>query len=183
MDLHIWIMHHRDYWIMDLHNWIIEIYNWSWKSIVMGILRRNKVFIDIFRNVPFTWRSINNYDYMYLVCVAKKYYDMLWVWIKSRFFSPRPARLGLLYICIVGGQCHTRPLMHVLGCCTPVGETRVSRCVKSTILSSIIGPLYHVRKKMINVHSWRTVSTLSRVSIWCWFPSFVTREISKITPK
>ena len=43
-----------------------------------GMLRRNKVFIDIFRNVPFTWRSINNYDYMYLVCVAKKYDDMLW---------------------------------------------------------------------------------------------------------
>ena len=35
----------------------------------------------------------------------------------------RPARLGLLYLFIVGGQCHTRPLMHVpgvLGCCTPV---------------------------------------------------------------
>ena len=36
MNLHIWIMHHRDYWIMDLHNWITEIYNWSWISMVMG---------------------------------------------------------------------------------------------------------------------------------------------------
>ena len=46
--------------------------------------------------------------------------------MKSRFISPRPARLGLLYVFIVGGQCHTRPLMHVagvLGCCTPVGNT------------------------------------------------------------
>ena len=43
--------------------------------------------------------------------------------MKSRFISPRPARLGLLYLFIIGGQCHTRPLMHVagvLGCCTPV---------------------------------------------------------------
>ena len=36
-----------------------------------GILLRNKVFIDIFLNVLFTWHSIGNYDYMYLVCVAK----------------------------------------------------------------------------------------------------------------
>ena len=88
-----------------------------------GILRRNTVFIDIFRNVPFTWRFIDNYDYKYLVCVAKKYDDMLWDWMKSRFISPRPARLGLLFLFIVGGQCHTRPLMHapgVLGCCAPV---------------------------------------------------------------
>ena len=178
-------MHHRDYWIMDLHNWITEIYNWSGTSIVVGFfplvfshliyfhtleaahysqqtfgnriipdthlillpeiivaqsrtevyagwlvrhgpLRRNKVFIDILRNVPFTWRSRDNYDYMYLVCVARKYDDMLWDWMKSRFISPRPARLGLLYLFIVGGQCHTRPLMHVagvLGCCTPVVKT------------------------------------------------------------
>ena len=89
-----------------------------------GILRRNKVFFVIFRNAPFTWRFIDNYDYMYLVCVAKKYDDMLWDWMKSRFISPRPARLGLLYLFIVGDQCHTRPLMHVagvLGRCTPVG--------------------------------------------------------------
>ena len=35
----------------------------------------------------------------------------------------RPARPGLLYLSIAGGQCHTRPLMNVpgfLGCCTPV---------------------------------------------------------------
>ena len=60
---------------------------------------------------------------MYLVCVAKKYDDMLWDWVKSRFISPRPARLGLLYLFIIGGQCHTRPLTQVagvLGCCTPV---------------------------------------------------------------
>ena len=182
MDLHIWIMHHRDYWIMDLHNWITEIYNWSWTSIVIdffslffthiiyfhtfqgahhsqqtlgnliipdthlillpeiivtqartevyaewlvrhGILRRNKVFIDIFRNVPLTWSFIYNCDYLYLVCVETKYDDMLWNWMKSRFISPRPARPGLLYLFIVGGQCHTRPPMHVpgvLGCCTPV---------------------------------------------------------------
>ena len=91
-----------------------------------GILRINKVFIDIFRNVPFTWRFIDNYDYMYLVCVAKKYDDMLWDWMKSRFISPRPARLGLLHLFIVGGQCHTRPPMHVagvLGCCTPVVDS------------------------------------------------------------
>ena len=75
-----------------------------------GILRRNKVFIDIFRNVPFTWSFINNYDYMYLVCVAKKYDDIPWNWMKSRFISLRPARLVLLYLFIVGGQCHTRPL-------------------------------------------------------------------------
>ena len=46
--------------------------------------------------------------------------------MKSRFISPRPARLGLLYLFIVGGQCHTHPLMHVagvLGCCTPVVVT------------------------------------------------------------
>ena len=87
-----------------------------------GILRRNKVLIDIFRNVQFTWRSIDNYDNMYL-CVARKYDDMLWDWMKSRFISPRPARLGLLYLSIVGSQCHTSPLMHVpgdLGCCAPV---------------------------------------------------------------
>ena len=60
---------------------------------------------------------------MCLVCVAKKYDDMLWDWMKSRFIPPRPTRLGLLYLFIVGGQCHTRPLMHVpgvLGCCAPV---------------------------------------------------------------
>ena len=91
-----------------------------------GILRRNNVFIDIFRNVPFTWRFIDNYDYMFLVCVAKKYDDMLSDWMKSRFISPRPARLGLLHPFIVGGQCHTRPFMHVAGvlsCCAPVGKT------------------------------------------------------------
>ena len=174
MDLHIWIMHHRDYWIMDLHNWITQrsiidhghpqlwdfplvfshiIYFHTFEDahylqqtfgnqiipdthlillpeiivtqsrtevytewlVRHGILRRNKVFIDIFRNVPFTWRFIDNYDYMYLECVAKKYDDMLWDWMKSRFISPRPARLGLLYLFIVGGQCHTRPLMHVPG--------------------------------------------------------------------
>ena len=176
MDLHIWIMHHRDYWIMDLHNWITEIYNWSW--IVMGFFplvfshiiyfhtfeddhysqqtsanriipdthlillpeiivtqSRTEVYAewlvrhDIFRNVPFTWRSIDNYDYMYLVCVATKYDDMLWDWMKPRFISPRPARLGLLYLFIVGGQCHTRPLMHVpgvLGCCAPVIITAIT---------------------------------------------------------
>ena len=88
-----------------------------------GILRRNKVFIDISRNVPLTWRFIDNYDYMFLVCVAKKYDDMLSNCMKLCFISPRPARLGLLYLFIVGGQSHTRPLMHVagvLGCCTPV---------------------------------------------------------------
>ena len=37
-----------------------------------GILRRNKVFIDISRNVSLTWRFIDNYDYMFLECVAKK---------------------------------------------------------------------------------------------------------------
>ena len=60
---------------------------------------------------------------MYLVCVAKKKDDMLWDWMKSRFISLRPARLGLLYLFIIEGQCHTRPLMHapgVLGCCAPV---------------------------------------------------------------
>ena len=76
-----------------------------------GILRRNKVFIDISRNVPLTWRFIDNYDYMFLVCVAKKYDDMLSNWMKLCFISPRPARLGLLYLFIVGGQSHTRPLM------------------------------------------------------------------------
>ena len=46
-------------------------------------------------------------------------------WLCSRTYSGitrnRPARLGLLYLFIVGGQCHTRPLMHVagvLGCCS-----------------------------------------------------------------
>ena len=46
--------------------------------------------------------------------------------MKSRFISPRQARLGLLYLFIVRGQCHTRPLKHVagvLGCCTPVVVT------------------------------------------------------------
>ena len=93
-----------------------------------GSLRRNMVFIDILRNVPFAWRSIDNYDNMYLVCVAKKYDGMLWDWMKSRFISPRPARLGLLYLFIVGGQCHTRPFMHVagvLGCCTPVCQLMI----------------------------------------------------------
>ena len=91
-----------------------------------GILRRNKVFIDISRNVPLTWRFIDNYDYMFLVCVAKKYDDMLSNCMKLCFISPRPARLGLLYLFIVGGQSHTRPLMHVagvLGCCTPVEQS------------------------------------------------------------
>ena len=94
-----------------------------------GILRRNKVFIDIFRNVPFTWRSLDNYDYMYLVCVAKNYDDMLWDSMKSRFISPRPARLGLLYLFTAGGQCHTCPLMHVpgvLGCCPASRTTLVA---------------------------------------------------------
>ena len=88
-----------------------------------GILRRNKVFIYISRNVPLTWRFIDNYDYMFLVCVAKKYDDMLSNCMKLCFIPPRPARLGLLYLFIVGGQSHTRPLMHVagvLGRCTPV---------------------------------------------------------------
>ena len=43
--------------------------------------------------------------------------------MKLRFISRRLARLGLLHLFIVGGQCHTRPLMQVagvLGCCTPV---------------------------------------------------------------
>ena len=50
-------------------------------------------------------------------------------WLCSRTYSGitrnRPARLGLLYLFIVGGQCHTRPLTQVagvLGCCTPVGK-------------------------------------------------------------
>ena len=37
-----------------------------------GVLRRNKVFIDIYRDVPFTWRFIDNYDYTFFVCVATK---------------------------------------------------------------------------------------------------------------
>ena len=44
------------------------------------------------------------------------------------------ARLGLLYLFIVGGQCHTGPLMHVpgvLGCCAPV----VGRYMKSRTMS------------------------------------------------
>ena len=88
-----------------------------------GVLRRNKVFIDIYRDVPFTWRFIDNHDYTFFVCVATKSDDILWGWMKSRFISPRLARLGLLDLFIVGGQCHTRPLMHVAGvlaCCTPV---------------------------------------------------------------
>ena len=55
-------------------------------------------------------------------------------WLCSRTYSGitrnRPARLGLLYLFIVGGQCHTRSLMHVagvLGCCTPVVLTRSLR--------------------------------------------------------
>ena len=51
-------------------------------------------------------------------------------WLCRRTYSGitrnRPARPGLLYLFIVGGQCHTRPLMHVpgvLGCCAPVLNT------------------------------------------------------------
>ena len=107
-----------------------------------GILRRNKVFIDISRNVPLTWRFIYNYDYMFLVCVAKKYDDMLSNCMKLCFISPRPARLGLLYLFIVGGQSHTRPLMHVagvLGCCTPVSSSTGSPNQQSEQTSILLG--------------------------------------------
>ena len=61
------------------------------------------------------------------------------------------------------------------------------RCVKIVVLSSFMEPLCRVRNKIMYVLSRWTVSALTRVLIWCLFPSlrtrcFATREINtKIT--
>ena len=92
-------------------------------------------------------------------------------WLCSRTYSGItrnwPARLGLLYLFIVGRQCHTRPLMHVagvLGCCTPVVQTRTiarsrrkSEEFKLVIVRRIFTRLYNIPlQNMVlgNCHSW-----------------------------
>ena len=47
-------------------------------------------------------------------------------------------------------------------------ETR-GRCVKIAVFSSFMESLCHVRNKIILW--WRTVSPLTQVLFWCWFPS------------
>ena len=46
-------------------------------------------------------------------------------------------------------------------------------CVKIIILSSFMDSLCHVRNKIMYVLSWWTVSALTRVLIWCLFPSLL----------
>ena len=74
-------------------------------------------------------------------------------WLCSRTYSGitrnRPARLGLLYLFIVGGQCHTRPLMHVAGVlgCWPALCAGLLCCNFFDMLTPV--PFYHFFSSLI----------------------------------
>ena len=103
MDLHISIMHHRDYWIMNLHNLISEIYNWSWTSIVMGFspcFQPRHIFSYLWRRplpAPYT-RTLWNCTTFKDICVVSVYTKVnhciwnnhIWImFIMLRFLSEK----------------------------------------------------------------------------------------------
>ena len=59
-------------------------------------------------------------------------------------------------------------------------ETR-GRCVKIVVLSSFMDSLCRIKNKIMYVLSWRTVSALTRVLFWCWFPSLLRNSAKKPT--
>ena len=57
-------------------------------------------------------------------------------------------------------------------------ETR-GWCVKILVLASFMDSLCRVRNKIMYVHLWRTVYTLTRVLFWCLFPSLLCNSGNK----
>ena len=54
---------------------------------------------------------------------------------------------------------------------------------RSSFLSSFIDSLCRARNKMMHVLSWRTVYKLTRLSLWCSFPSLLRKKLGKWIPK
>ena len=76
-----------------------------------------------------------------LPCSCKVGENWLCTHTYSGITRNRPAGPGVLYLFIVGGQCHTRPLMHlagVLGCYPrPVLAFGYCRCLRPSVRQSV----------------------------------------------